>query len=233
MIMKKRYYYFILILGLAACSKEEETIIQSDTVPSISLSKPTDQQTVYLGQKFYNEGLATDEEGLSAIHYSIESPYASYNYTSSISITASGKDQDFNNGFLISENASVGEATLKVYCVDTDNNKSDVIYRKIIIKDDIPPSITMLKDSVEGGNIIEVQAFKNSNNVVDSLVIINQTKSETLAIITDKGGFKSFNFSANKMDLVNNFQNSYTHQFTVMSFYEYDGPGVVINFIGY
>jgi hypothetical protein len=152
----------------------------------------------------------------------------------------SGTQQDFNTGFLIPNNASVGEATLSVYSLDSDNNQSSIVTRKIIIEDEIAPVITMIKDSVGVNDIIKVQAFKNSNNVVDSLVISNQTRSETLATVTDVGGFKTFNFDINIRDLVNSFQNSYTHQFNTssgvnpyMSFHEYDGSSVSLQFFLY
>ncbi len=228
------------MLGLAACSKDEEPIVQTDSMPSISLTKPTDYLEVTLGETFPIEGLVTDVEGLAAIHYTIESPYASYNYTASNSMEATGNDRDFYKAIALPVNASVGEAKISVYCTDTDNNRSDVISRKIIINDETPYTITILKDTMGASDVMEVQAFKNAHGVVDSLVIINQTRAETLATITDNGGFKSFNFEANQRDLLNNYQSSYTHQFNIssggnptLSFYEYDGSFEAMNLFLY
>jgi hypothetical protein len=236
----KIYYSLILILVFSACSKEEDAIPQTDSLPSISISKPIEQMVVNLGEKIYIEGIATDTEGLSSVQFSIESPYASYNYTASGSTFMSGTQEDFNTGFLIPTNASVGEAKLSVYSLDSDNNQSSIVTRKIVIEDEIPPVITMIKDTVGVNDIIEVQAFKNSNNVVDSLLIINQTRSENLATVTDVGGFRTFNFDINIRELVTNFQSSYTHQFNTssgtipyMSFHEYDGTGVSLKFFLY
>ena len=240
--MMKLIYYssLLLITTLYSCSKEDTVEETTNTTPSISISKPYENFTTKLGGWLPLEGIAIDIEGVKSVHYEITSPDASYNYTSANSMNVSGTYADFNNGITLHEGACVGEAILKVYTKDTENNRSPTISRNFIINDEIPYIITILKDTTGASDIMEVQAFKNTNNVVDSLVVLNQTRSETLAIITDKGGFKSFNFENNQRDLINNFQNSYTHQFNIqssgfptLSFYEYDGSYEAINFFLY
>jgi len=231
-MMKPIYYSSLLfIVVLFSCTKDEIVEESSNTNPSISVSKPYEDFTTKLGGWLPLEGVAIDQESVKSVHYEITSPNASYNYVSTNSLDVSGTYTDFNKGIDIPEGASVGEALLNVYSEDTEGNYSSIISRKFNIIDEIAPTITILNDTIGFADIIEVQAFKNTNNVVDSLLIRNQTRSETLVIIKDKGGFKSFNFDINQKDLINNFQNSYTHQYNTspgstlsMSFYEYDSP---------
>jgi hypothetical protein len=217
--------------------------VTQPSLPVISLSNPNNNFTVNLGQTFSMDGLVSDTEGLSSIHYSIESPNASYDYTQSTSIIASGTTSNFNETILIPDSASVGDALLHVYCTDTDNNQSAIISKSFVINDNIAANITHLNSGVAADDMIEIQVFKNSNNVVDSVIILNQTTSQTLTTITDVGGFESIfrNGGSSSFDLVNNFQNSYIFQFNtvpnpnvftdlIIGLYEYDGSSDIIQY---
>ncbi len=207
--MKKNYYYLVVLLmiSIVSCEKKsvtpevqdnlpvdiipEDTIQIIDTPPSISLSEPDDNFYVGIGEIFYLEGLAADEEELSAIVYTIETPEASYNYIDSNNITATGSIKDFNELIEIPADASIGSAVLNVYCVDTNNNQSSIITRNFRIKDVINPTITRLKDSIGSEDLIKIHVFQNLNNIVDSVVVFNETRSENIAIVKDIGGFKT------------------------------------------
>src|SRR5690606_36820128 len=233
--MKTNYYLLFLVVCLIGCSKEENPPTTasspppsstSNTSPTISVNLPQNNFSVNLGGSFSLEGIGLDSEGLSSINYSIESPTASYNYTVADNITASGTSYAFNESITIPSSASVGDALLKVYCTDTESSQSTIVSRNFKINVNYNPVITSLKDSVGGTDLTGIQVFKNSNNVVDSVVIVNITKSENITVIKDVGGFKSINCSVIEngflgapsnsssqfFDLVSNFQNQYTYQ---------------------
>lgn len=233
--MNTNYYLlFLITICLLGCSKEENppttTSATSNTAPNtpptISVNLPQNNFSVNLGGSFSLEGIALDSEGLASVSYSIETPTASYNYTFANSITASGTSFAFNQSITIPTNASVGDALLKVYCTDTESNQSTVVSRSFKINDNYNPVITSIKDSIGGTDLIEIQVYKNTNNVVDSIIIVNITTSENITVIKDIGGIKSINcsviengflgapsnVSSQFYDLVNNFQNQYTYQ---------------------
>jgi len=231
--MKLIYYSLLFTICLfSACKKEEVTttstpITTSNTIPTISITDPLNNFSLNLDESFTLDGIGIDTEGLSLINYTIESPSASYNYNFTDSITATGTYFGFNEIIPITKNAAVGNAVLKVFCTDTDNNQSTIISRNFKINDNIPPVKNSLKDSVGATDIIVMQVYKNINNVVDSVVIVNQTKSETIANIKDIGGFKTIVCSildagihptkTSFYDIINSSLNSYTYEIDIVN----------------
>lgn len=234
--MKTKILSTLLIVSLIACQKDDPapaatttptpTTTTSNTPPTISVTEPSNNFTLNLGESFTLEGIGFDSEGLSNINYTIESPTASYNYNTASNITATGSPFAFNESITIPDSAAVGDALLKIYCTDTDNNQSSIISRDFKINDNIPPVITSLKDSVGATDLIVVQVYKNSNNVVDSILIVNQTKSENIATIKDIGGFKTIVCSIldagihptkeSFHDITNSTVNSYNYQVDII-----------------
>lgn len=186
----------IISIALISCKKEsvqETPQATTGNIPTIAITEPDDNFTVNIGSNFNLEGVANDSEALTNIHYSITSPNASYNYEDSHDFLISGTSKDFNYQIPIPENASVGNANLKVYASDSDNNQSLIVSRDFLIKDTINPIINQYIDTIHTNDSIIVTVFRNSNNVVDSLEIFNYTTSQTIANVSDIGGFKVLN----------------------------------------
>lgn len=188
--------YRILLLTpilFFSCKKEEITTpvnTKTNTPPSITLTLPLDSNIVELGETFKIEGLAIDSEGLEKIKYEIESPSASYNYISTGEFSISGLNTNFSNEILIPETASVGNAKVTVYSIDNEGGLSEKITRTIKIKDEISPESSKTTDYISNLDTIRLYPYLNNNNIVDSIMIYNQTEKMLIATLTDKGGLK-------------------------------------------
>lgn len=229
--MTKSLLFTLLILSLFACTKEDTPEENENSIPSLSISEPNENFTVDLGKWFAIEGLAVDKEGLKSVHYEITTPNASYNYVVTNSLTISGFNTSFQKWITIPETASVGDAVLKIWAFDTDNNQTETITRNFIIFDNFFPSLNKSVNSVNHSDLISLTVFRNINNIVDSVFIMNQTTSDIVATVKEIGGLKKLNFTlvhsssflSPLTDTTFNFtetsQNSFTYQIPASNVY--------------
>ncbi|MCG8575574.1 MAG: DUF4625 domain-containing protein [Flavobacteriales bacterium] len=194
---------FFSALVLFACKKEEP-----NEKPVVDATKPLESHVVDLGYVFSVEGIASDKEALSSVHFEISSPSASYNYTFSDSIEAEGVNYDYIHWITVPEDASVGDAILEIFSKDETGEESDRVQRKLQFRDKLDPEFTINPLLLNDGDLIELKLYKNENGVYDSVKVHNQTQDELLLTGSDMGGFRSviFNRTCNQGGEVSQYE---------------------------
>jgi hypothetical protein len=191
--MKKILFIITIGISLIGCKKEEEEVVV-DTTPTISLTKPYDDDHIKLGNYFYIEGVVSDANENFKLYYEISSPEANYNYLDSNSYEYNKTGATFKELIQLDMMASVGKAEIQVWTIDSDGDKSVVLSRSLIFYDQFSPSYEQFETSVNYSDSIIAKGFLNANNIVDSVVIFNYTTSTVLGYGTDVGGFSNVRF---------------------------------------
>lgn len=177
----------LCVFVFSSCKKEE-----ADTEkPVISVDKPLENMVVNLGNPFDFQGIVYDNQGLATLYILIESPDASYNYQYGNFITLTGTSYDFHDWITIPVDASVGVAEFEIYAFDASGNQSASIKRSIQLRDKIDPEIDISSTLIDDNDSLVFTLYKNANDVFDSLIVYNYTKSALLTTITDVGGFRN------------------------------------------
>lgn len=140
--------------------------------PQISVSSPTAYSTYNAGTAMYLSGTIYDPDnrGTMSVKYSIDNGAEKFLTT----IPSNSNPQAYGGNILLPSNLSIGTHTLQVWGVDSENGFSPKQSIPFVVRDSIPPNLTLSQNITNWTNqSVTVSAVASDNVAVQRIQLPN------------------------------------------------------------